>query len=607
MLELLAGAALRSLLLAAAVGMGLRLRRTHNPSVSLAAWTLVLAASLVMPAAMRLTTIALPHDMIPVARLPLAPLVVDWPGSPVSSAEAILSSTVSTAWPSWNETASLLYVAVFGVLLLRLLTGLSLSWRIVRQAAPIHEAWAEGFDVRTSRHLNAPVTFGSVILLPDDHTGWTPAMRSAVIAHEGAHVSRRDFAIQLTASANCMVFWFNPFSWWLRRHLRDLAEFASDDAAIAHLGDRLAYADILLEISESVSRLQGVVSMARPASVAARIRRILSEPPLTEGTSRYGRAMLAMGIVPLAALLSTLMILPSPPPARPPLSGDPRASVTRLADMGATEAIPRPIPPLTPANPAAAPVTMTAPPPSVVTEPTSTPSAAVPPPASAPRTETVAPLPPFPPMALPPSAAVARGTPRRAPSPITGNTLIASSSATVRKPNRTAKSQRTSDLSPGSQSNKSVRVLSQLMNRPEPEAGVTGEDGWSPLFKTVANETCTGNYSGAVGGVFPIPARIYSPVEAHFYRGPGDAPWVTFYFPRQQPANLPVTIRGGEIKFAVANGTTYTLSPSRNFLLPTRYHRLIGSSESRPDGTIDLVCRKSNHLLRMFAENEHHA
>jgi beta-lactamase regulating signal transducer with metallopeptidase domain len=78
-----------------------------------------------------------------------------------------------------------------------------------------------------------------VILLPADYTAWTTAKRLAVPTHEGAHVARRDSAIQLAAAVNHMVFWFNPFALWLQRHLSDLAEAASDDAAIAGLGDRV--------------------------------------------------------------------------------------------------------------------------------------------------------------------------------------------------------------------------------------------------------------------------------------------------------------------------------------------------------------------------------
>lgn len=54
MLEMLVGAALRSLLLAAAVGLGLTACRTRNPHVRLMAWTVVLVVSLLMPAITRL-------------------------------------------------------------------------------------------------------------------------------------------------------------------------------------------------------------------------------------------------------------------------------------------------------------------------------------------------------------------------------------------------------------------------------------------------------------------------------------------------------------------------------------------------------------------------
>src|SRR6201999_3113939 len=100
-------------------------------------------------------------------------------------------------------------------LILRLLLGVWLSWRIVRRAAPITEDWVAGSDVRVSRHVDAPATFSSVILLPQDYSIWTTAKRLAVLAHEGSHVARHDSAIQLAAAFNSAVFWFNPLSWWL--------------------------------------------------------------------------------------------------------------------------------------------------------------------------------------------------------------------------------------------------------------------------------------------------------------------------------------------------------------------------------------------------------
>ena len=196
MLELLAGAALRSLILTAAVGTGLRLRRTHNPHVLLAAWTIVLAASLLMPAAMRLTSAAVPQGIITVGLLPRAVRNSIGPdrhtGFMTSPAEPGMPASPSAALPSWREVASILYLAVFGALTIRLLAGLSLSWLIARSATPVREDWAGGFDVRASRRITTPATFGSIILVPDDHVAWSPARRLAVLAHEGAHVGRRD-------------------------------------------------------------------------------------------------------------------------------------------------------------------------------------------------------------------------------------------------------------------------------------------------------------------------------------------------------------------------------------------------------------------------------
>jgi hypothetical protein len=590
MLELLAGAALRSIFLAAAVGTGLWLRRTYNPHVSLTAWTLVLAASLLTPVAMRLTPIALPHGIIPVGiipvgQLPLAPeSSVQTEASPVTSraepsAPAASLAAPLAARPRWRELASFLYLAVFSALMLRLLAGLSLSWRIARAATPIREAWVGGFDVRASRRIGAPATFGSVILLPGDHAAWTPAKRLAVLAHEGAHVARRDFAIQLAAAVNRTIFWFNPFSWWLRRHLSDLAEAASDDAAIAGLNDRFGYAEILLEISGRVSTLPGAVSMARRAAIASRIERILSETPLPAGMSRRGRAMLAAGIVPLAVSLSFLIILPAPPPPQLPLSVGTPASVATVANEAAPEGVKQTAPPHAPAIVAVA----MAPPPPASTEATAAP--AVPPPAPAQRTE-VASLPP------PPSTS----PPPRAPHPTTRNRLTAPPSRTMRQPNRTANNQGVLDQSPGPEAVDSVRAPSYSTKGPDPTPGAAGEGGQSPLFKRVVNETCRGTYLGAGAGGFPAQVRTYA-VQAHFYRGPDDAPWVTFYFVAQKPADLPVTIRGSEIKFTSTYGAIYTLWPSHNVLLPPRYHRLTGSTEHPRGGTIDFACGESNHPL----------
>jgi beta-lactamase regulating signal transducer with metallopeptidase domain len=311
MLEMLVGAALRSLLLAAVVGLGLGVCRTRDPHVRLMAWTMVLVASLAMPAATRLAGLAFPAIAFPVSRIaPVVPFVADEPVDVAPRHQYAASvdtnahsdqykSVAPTAAHDEHGLALLVYVAISATLIVRLIAGLALSWGITRSATPVHEGWAHGYNVRASPRVAAPATFGSVILLPNDHATWSSIKRAAVLAHEGAHVVRYDSAVQIAASVNRAIFWFNPLSWWLQRHLSVLAEAASDDAAIVGLDDRIGYAEILLDVSRTGQRLSGAVAMARPATVAARIERILNETTATMGISRRGRLLITAGILPL--------------------------------------------------------------------------------------------------------------------------------------------------------------------------------------------------------------------------------------------------------------------------------------------------------------------
>lgn len=334
MLEMLVGAALRSLLLAGLVGLGLRWRRVHDPRLRLTAWTVVLGACLLMPAMTRIAASAGPL-------IPLPPVaMVLHAGRPAADAAAIPATPVPAelappAAPSgrgaqdpaafaWASLALPLYLLVAGLLLAWLLAGLALSWRIVRCATPVQAGWTAGRDVRVSPRITAPATFGTVILLPPDQAGWSAAKRAAVLAHEAAHVARHDFLVQIIARLHRAVFWFNPLSWWLQRHLSDLAEAASDDAAILGLNDRLVYAEILLDVSARAGRLPGAVAMARAATVRARVERILAQTAAPARTSRRARAVL------VCALLLPVLVVAGPLSATPSMPDD-MAVADRLA------------------------------------------------------------------------------------------------------------------------------------------------------------------------------------------------------------------------------------------------------------------------------------
>lgn len=75
----------------------------------------------------------------------------------------------------------------------------------------------------------------------------TGAGRRAVIAHELAHLRRRDHWVRRVEMFAAVLHWWNPLFWLARKRLRADAEFACD-AWAANLADRRAYAEALLEV-----------------------------------------------------------------------------------------------------------------------------------------------------------------------------------------------------------------------------------------------------------------------------------------------------------------------------------------------------------------------
>jgi beta-lactamase regulating signal transducer with metallopeptidase domain len=308
MLSLLLESALRSLSLGAITWFCLKALRVRNPQVSLTAWTIVLAGALAMPLLMQIAVLTIP------ARLPLPASLADlMPALPVPSAETsspapwtepAVASFQTTTDPAihWRALATTGYLAIAGALLTRALIGLAMSWSLLRTAQPIRETWTRGRDVRMCGAIAMPATFAQTILLPTDHFQWSALTRQAVLAHERAHVARADYWVLLLAAIHRAIFWFNPLSWWLLNRLAALMEAASDDAAIADLRDRGAYAQILLDISRRAGRLPHGVAMARPATVARRIDRILSEKALPTHLGWRQRSLVAAGLLPVTAV-----------------------------------------------------------------------------------------------------------------------------------------------------------------------------------------------------------------------------------------------------------------------------------------------------------------
>lgn len=268
------------------------------------------------------------------------------PQSPIASNGAESSSGPASSHAThevsvnWGAIALAIYLLGFAILLARLLLGIRASRRLAGAAEDVCPRYFPRKDevddphtslalellsaqsgltrlkttprLKESAALLVPATVGilrPLILLPSGWQAWSEEELQAVLAHEISHVSRRDALTQLLSLLHRAIFWFSPLGWWLHRQLTDLAEQASDEAALAGGADRRLYAETLLGF---FARLQSgprrvrwhALSMAHHSgagSAERRVDQILAWKGVTAMKKRF--------VIVLAALAAPVIFL----------------------------------------------------------------------------------------------------------------------------------------------------------------------------------------------------------------------------------------------------------------------------------------------------------
>ncbi len=295
-----------------------------------------------------------PMPAVGVPSIPVRAALPSTPSAPFQS-RVVERTAASPAAPRLTASALILGVWALGALVLlaasarsvlRLSRRLRSRPRVVGGTlhAQLRGLAAEaglGDAVRLScsSRVPVPVALGvrrrEICVPPRAVAGLTDEQQEGMLAHELAHLARRDPFWLLLAQGIASALFFQPLNWVARRRLREISEVLSDEWAVARTGRPLSLAACLAEVAGwSVGRpMLPVPGMAdRPSSLGRRIRRLLDGTRSPEHPERRTWLAVAMGLLVIAvAALAPAVSAARPEPPAQTTAAAPTASAPSLA------------------------------------------------------------------------------------------------------------------------------------------------------------------------------------------------------------------------------------------------------------------------------------
>jgi len=346
LLPLVLGSLKALLLLLAATGLAVTMRRS-SARLRAVVWGTALVGCLLIPLVAPLlpswslpvpagiARFVTPNETAPTIDVRLVQPQVSVPHESIRAREiAPVEPIIRSRSVNWTMVFLTAWAIGAALILARLGTGLWRMTRAVRRARPVDDRhWlamlADSRDrvgcrrrVRlvTSSEVEVPATVGflrPVIVLPRHADQWVWGRRQAVMLHEMVHVARFDWPVRTAARLARAVYWFNPLMWWAVRRLDLEQELACDEEVLA-LGTRASsYACHLLGIARHAAPCPSpaipALGMARRTHLEERIMTILKRT----NHRRAGLVALLPAAILMAALVPALAsVVPGDPQPR---------------------------------------------------------------------------------------------------------------------------------------------------------------------------------------------------------------------------------------------------------------------------------------------------
>lgn len=170
------------------------------------------------------------------------------------------------------------------------------------------------FHIRLSHAVTAPTVIGwlkPVILFPvASLTGLAPEQLEAMLAHELAHIQRRDYLVNALQVAMETLLFYHPAVWWVSQKIRREREHCCDDIAVSITGSPLVYARALYLLEQQRAIAPELTLGANGGQLKMRIQRLLTGKQPAAGS--YGGTMwlltAALLLITAGLAVSTLTI-----------------------------------------------------------------------------------------------------------------------------------------------------------------------------------------------------------------------------------------------------------------------------------------------------------
>jgi Zn-dependent protease with chaperone function len=266
----------------------------------------------------------------------------------------------------WDDPTPLVILAYLGGLVMvgsRLLAGL---WTLHRWTRTAHAVtcpdWLAAFErvrwslddadsvrLLVSDEINSPLSWGwrrPVVLIDPDTLG-QPDDAEAILAHELAHVARRDWPALMLSRIAATLFWFNPLVWLLEREVVQQAEEAADCEAAERV-EPARYAETLLSWAQANSLIPANSIASSGHALGRRVKAVLDRRSRERPSGSAWTAVAMLLCLGIAAPVAATQLVAAQPPQPP----EPPAPTTIPNPPAAPAAPDAPAPPAAPEAPA---------------------------------------------------------------------------------------------------------------------------------------------------------------------------------------------------------------------------------------------------------------